>query len=65
MIIWCGYIDITKIIWTNIDEQILRCTSNDEAFKISLLFFEINSLDVHLSNIKWWWVKIKIFKSLW
>jgi hypothetical protein len=37
MILWCGDIDIKKVIWKNIDEQILRCTSNDEAS--SLLFF--------------------------
>jgi len=52
MILWCDDIDTKKIISKNIDEQILRCTSNYEASKISPLFFEIKSLDVHLSNIK-------------
>jgi hypothetical protein len=52
MILWCGDIDIKKIISKDINEQILRCTSNYEASKISPLFFESNSLDVHLSNIK-------------
>jgi hypothetical protein len=32
---------------------------------IKLLFLKINSLDVHLSNIKWQWVKLEIFNSLW
>jgi hypothetical protein len=58
MIIWCGDIDIQKLIWTNIDEFFLKCTSN-------YYFWKINSLDVHLSNIKWQWVKLEIFNSLW
>jgi hypothetical protein len=35
MILWCGDINTKKIIWKDIDEQILRCTSNYEASKIS------------------------------
>ncbi len=65
MILWCGDIDTKKIISKDINEQILRCTSNYEASKISPLFFEINSLDVHLSNIKLWWIKLKMFNSSW
>jgi hypothetical protein len=63
MILWCGDIDTKKLIWKNIDEFFLRCTSNYEASKISPLFFKINSLDVHLSKL--WWVKLEMFNSSW
>jgi hypothetical protein len=49
--IWCDDIDINRQ-FEKMMIKFLKCTLNYKASKKSFLFFEINSLDVHFSNIR-------------
>lgn len=42
---------LKKTILKDVNDQILKCTSNYETSKESLLLIEINYLNVHLSII--------------